>query len=158
MATHELRISKRLYHVQGRTKPICEVKAIIPAAEAKLLVDHFPNEPLFKRTAYPNGFGDCGYDVHPALSRMLANFVRNDACPEILVKTVIAGQRFEGSTMWDCLCFEFCAKLGFDALVELCNGVGEFDQNLVYRGQEAGTVQVGAFAADAERERLALAS
>jgi len=158
MATHELRIIKRIVQVQGRSKPMCEVKAIIPATEAKLLVENFGNEPLFRRTAYPNGFGDCGYDIHPSLARMLANFVRNDACPEVLVKTLVNGQRFEANTIWDVLCFEFCVKLGFDALVELCQGIRELDETIIYRGKGTEAANLDTFAADAARERLALAS
>lgn len=158
MATHELRIVNRLVQLPGKIKPVCEVKAIIPPAEAKILVDNFGNEPLFKRTSFATGFADCGYELSPSLQRTLANFVRNDACPEVLVKTMIGGQRFEGSTLWDILCFEFCVRLGFDALLELCRTVREFDQVHVYRGRDAEAAEVAGFIADAAHDQLALAS
>lgn len=152
MAVRELKIRKSLSVTQGRTKPLCEARAFIPASEAAILVEHFGNEPLFKRTAYANGFGDSGYSPSPALARMLANFVRNDACPEVLVKTLINGQRFEANTFWDILCFEFVAKVGFDALLVMCEGVRTLEKTLVYKGSVAEADLV-AFEEEDARER-----
>lgn len=154
MANRELHITKRLVQVQGRTKPQCEARAIIPASEAEVLVQHFGNEPLFKRTAYASGFEDGGYQPTPALTKMLANFVRNDACPEVLVKTLINGQRYEANTFWDILCFEFIARVGFDALLIMCDGVRSLDHKIVFvepqakAGLIAHTADLEAFEAD----------
>ncbi|MFZ4783680.1 MAG: hypothetical protein ACOYLC_15310 [Armatimonadaceae bacterium] len=152
MSVRELRITKRLTQVQGKTKPACEARAIIPASESVVLLEHFGNEPLFKRTAYAGGFTDGGYKPTPALSKMLANFVKNDACPEVLVKTLINGQRFEANTFWDILCFEFIAKVSFDSLLILCEGTRALNKTLVYHGIVA-EADVAAFEEDDARER-----
>ena len=157
MPARHLTITKRLTQVQGKTKPVCEAKAIIPLAEAKVLLEHFANEPLFRRAAYANGFDDGGIPPGPGLTKMLGAFTRNDACPEVLVKTIINGQRYEAISFWDTLCFEFVAKRSFDALVVMCEGIRQLDQPQVYHGYGV-EADVAAFEVDTAAELLALAS
>ena len=48
-----------------------------------------------------------------ALSPALATFLKNDACPEITVKTMLTGQLHQGSNIWEMMAFELIAKLAF---------------------------------------------
>lgn len=93
MTTQHLQIAKNMRMVHGKLRPFIEVKAVINPASKAFLLEHFSAETLFKRTAYANGFTDGGLQASPPLARMLSNFIKNDACPEITVKTLLAGQK-----------------------------------------------------------------
>ena len=134
MNTQQLTIAKSMRLAHGKLRPFVEVKANIPQQTKAFLLENFAAETLFKRTAYANGFTDGGLQPSPPLSRMLANFVRNDACPEITAKTLLSGQTYEGSNLWDILCFEFVAKRSFDSLLELADGAAGFGVKLTYSG------------------------
>lgn len=134
MITRMLMISKSMRLAHGKLRPYVEVRAHIPEQAKAFLLEHFAAETLFKRTAYANGFTDGGLQPSPPLSRMLANFVRNDACPEITVKTLTSGQTYEGVNLWDILCFEFVAKRAFDSLLELAEGTAGFGIKQTYLG------------------------
>jgi hypothetical protein len=151
MPAPSLRIVKRMVVIHGKARPMIEVKAEIGVSERAFLLEHFSNETLFKRTAYANGFTDGGLQASPPLARMLNHFVKNDACPEVTVKTLTAGQKFEGSGLWDLQCFEFVAKRAFDALIELADGVRNFDRASTYAGFGI-TADVAAFVADTAAE------
>jgi hypothetical protein len=129
-----LLIEKSMRLVHGKLRPFIQVQAEIHPTSKAFLLEHFGSETLFKRTAYANGFNDGGLQASPPLARMLSNFVRNDACPEITVKTLITGQKYEGSGLWDIQCFDFVAKRSFDALLELAAGVQGFDRPERYAG------------------------
>jgi hypothetical protein len=151
----KLLIKKRMVLTHGKLRPVIEVKAEIALAERAFLIEHCPNEQLFKRTAYAGGFTDGGLQASPPLVRMLNHFVKNDACPEITAKTLLMGQKYEGSGVWDILCFDFIAKRAFDALVELAAGVRGFDAAAeTYLGFGA-TPDLAAFAADTASEMAA---
>ena len=137
MTTQRLTITKSMQMIHGKLRPLINVRAHIEPRAAAFLLEHFGNETLFKRTAYANGFTDGGLQASPPLARMLANFIRNDACPEITVKTLMAGQKYEGTGMWDVQCFEFIAKRAFDGLTELAEGVQGFLAPAVYFGHAA---------------------
>jgi hypothetical protein len=130
----QLLIAKRFHEVHGKTKPIIAVRAHIDATATAFLLEHFHSETLFKRTAYANGFSDGGLQASPSLSRMLSSFVKNDACPEITVKTLLAGQKYEGTGLWELQCFEFIAKRSFDALIELVAATQGFGSTQIYLG------------------------
>jgi hypothetical protein len=137
MSRPHLTITKRMALIHGKMRPLIEVKATVSPDAMKMLIETFPNETLFKRTAYTTGFGGAGLQPSPALERMLNNFVKNDACPEVTVKTLIQGQKFEGTGVWDIQCFDFVAKRSFDALLELVEGVAGFGTTATYQGANA---------------------
>jgi hypothetical protein len=153
MSAAHLSIKKYMAVAHGRNRPFIEVKAHVSPEAAKFLIETFPTEPLFKRQAYSNGFDDGGLPATPSLSRMLSGFVKNDACPEITVKTLIQGQKFEGTGVWDIQCFEFVAKRSFDALAELVAGIEGFGSTVAYAGHGVSTpADVAAFHADTRLE------
>jgi hypothetical protein len=154
MTTQQLSITKSMRLAHGKLRPFIEVKSHIPDATKAFLLENFATETLFKRTAYANGFADGGLQASPALARMLLNFVRNDACPEITVKTLTSGQSYEGANLWDILCFEFVAKRSFDSLLELADGAAGFGITQPYLGfgLEADRLR---FAADTALEMTA---
>ena len=151
MAVPKLTITKKIVPVHGKLRPFIEVKAHVAPADAAFLLEHFGSEGLFKRTAYANGFTDGGLQASPPLVRMLNHFVKNDACPEVTVKTLLSGQKYEGNGLWDVQCFEFIAKRSFDALVELAKGARGFDVQAVYHGFGAHS-DLAAFVADTASE------
>ena len=154
MTAPQLLITKRLVFAHGKNRPVIEVKALIGEAERAFLIENCAGENLFKRTAYANGFTDGGLQASPPLVRMLNHFVKNDACPEITVKTLLAGQRYEGAGIWDIQCFDFIAKRAFDALVELAEGVQGFGCTTPYFGFGI-TPDSAAFSADTALEMAA---
>jgi len=154
MTTQQLTISKTMRMVHGKLRPIIEVQAQIDPKAKAFLLEHFAGDTLFKRAAYANGFADGGLAASPPLSRMLSNFVKNDACPEITVKTLTAGQKYEGASLWDILCFEFIAKRSFDALCELAASTASFDASSSYLGFGVAS-DLAAFTADTALEMAA---
>lgn len=134
MSQPYLTITKRMLTSHGKIRPTIEVRATISEAARALLVEQFPNETLFKRTAYASGFSDGGLQPSPPLARMLSNFVRNDACPEVTVKTLTSGQKYEGMTFWDVQCFDFIARRSFDALCELAAAAEGYGGTTRYYG------------------------
>ena len=154
MTTPHLRIAKRMMMVHGRLRPVIEVVAMIDEVDQAALLEHFGNETLFKRTAYANGFSDGGLQPTPALSRTLSTFLKNDACPEITVKTLLAGQKYEGQGLWDLLCFDYIAKRAFDSLQELAEGTRGFGKADIYLGFEP-SAEMAAFGADTALEMAA---
>lgn len=154
MTTPKLAVAKRMVLIHGKLRPVIEVKAVIDPADHAALLENFANETLFKRTAYANGFADGGLQPSPPLGRMLMNFLKNDACPEITVKTLLAGQKFEGQGLWDLLCFDYVARRSFDGLVELAEGTRGFGRADVYLGFGI-TADVAAFEADTVLELAA---
>ena len=154
MAKPHLTITRRMISIHGKTRAVIEVQAVIDPVESALLLGQFPSENLFKRTAYAGGFADGGLQPSPPLARMLQHFMKNDACPEVTVKTLLAGQKYEGSGLWDMLCFEFIAKRAFDGLCELAKGASSFDHPVVYFGfNDTPDANLRAFAADTAVER-----
>lgn len=154
MTMQRLIVSKSMRMAHGKLRPFIDVKAEIDPKAKAFLLEHFGADTLFKRSAYANGFSDGGLQASPPLSRMLSNFVKNDACPEITVKTLTAGQRYEGANLWDILCFDFIAKRSFDALCELAAGAAAFDATEAYLGFGVQSDLV-AFTADTALEMAA---
>ncbi|MEQ1695790.1 MAG: hypothetical protein ABL901_08115 [Hyphomicrobiaceae bacterium] len=154
MTTQHLTIAKSMRLVHGKLRPFIEVKAELDPAAKAFLLEYFATETLFRRTAYTNGFTDGGLQASPPLARMLANFVKNDACPEITVKTLTSGQKYEGAGLWDIQCFDFIAKRSFDALCELAAGASGFAKPEIYAGFGV-PADLAAFTVDTSREMTA---
>lgn len=153
MAAAHLKLAQRFVSIHGKMRPMIEVQAVIDPASKAVLLENFGNETLFRRTSYANGFSDGGLQPSPALARQLGGFLKNDACPEVTVKTLLAGQKYEGAGLWDVLCFEFIAKRSFDTLVELAQGARGFGQSRIYLGNDAAAEpNVLAFEADTAAE------
>ena len=155
MIVQRLLIAKRMELIHGKHRPIIVVKAEISPDARAFLLEHFSSETLFKRTAYVNGFTDGGLQASPPLSRMLNNFVKNDACPEITVKTLTSGQKYEASGLWDMQCFEFIAKRSFDALLELAAAANSYKAPYAYHGFDLSPDEA-TFAADTVSEMAAI--
>ncbi len=134
MSAPHLKLAKRFISIHGKMRPMIEVQAVIDVEAKAILLENFSNESLFRRTSYSNGFSDGGLQPSPALARQLGGFLKNDACPEVTVKTLLAGQKYEGSGLWDVLCFEFLAKRSFDTLIELAEGACGFGLARNYLG------------------------
>jgi hypothetical protein len=134
MTVPHLMMTRSMQLVHGKLRPIIVARGFIQSDDQAILMEHFASESLFRRTAYATGFSDGGLQPSPALARMLANFVRNDACPEITVKTLLAGQKYEASGLWDLMCFAFIAQRSFDGLVELAAAARGFRAPEPYYG------------------------
>lgn len=119
MSAPKLSIVKSMQHIQGKTRPCCHIKAHIGADVQKGLDEHFANEALFKRASYSSMWPEGALAIPAALAPHLSAFLKNDACPEITVKTITAGQLFQAGSIWEMLCFEFVAKLAFENFVAL---------------------------------------
>lgn len=160
LMTPKLVIRKRVQFIQGKIRPTCFIQAVVePSIQAKL-DEHFQQEPLFKRASYASVWPEGALQIPPGLAPHLSAFLKNDACPEITVKTITAGQQHQAGSAWEMMCFEFIAKLSFDNLVELMQAVKELESNIVYKGAAAQPMpdDIMAFKADTAVELEALAA
>jgi hypothetical protein len=117
-----------------------------------VLTEHFQNENLFKRSSYAAGFPAGVPTPNASLAPHLSMLLRSDACPEITVKTILAGQLLQAATIWEMMAFEYIAKRAFDSLCDMMATIGELQTETVYMGP-AGDVT--AFEADTAIERAA---
>ena len=138
-------IRKVILNIQGRTRPCIQVQADVPPAMAAKLSEHFLQENLFKRSSYAQGWPPGVPTPAPSLAPHLANFIKNDGCPEITVKTILAGQMFQATGLWELMAFEYVAQRSFDALCNVMKTVAEFGTETVYAPLGSDIV---AFAAD----------
>lgn len=134
MAAAQLIIRKRMLLIQGKTRPCCHVQALVEPSVQAVIEEHFVTEPLFKRAAYAQSWPKGAIEPSPVIVPALNTFLKNDACPEITVKTMLAGQLHQGSNVWEMMAFELIAKLAFDNLLGLCETVLELDRELVFEG------------------------
>ena len=67
----------------------------------------------------------------------LATFLKNDACPEITVKTLMAGQLHQGANVWEMMAFELIAKLAFDNFLALCDTIADLKRDVIFEGSNA---------------------
>lgn len=149
-----LRIRKKILTIQGKVRPCVQVQAYVDPRLQSTLVEHFGNEPLFKKSMYAGGLPEGATPPTASLAPMLAGFLKNDACPEISVKTLLAGQMHQASGAWEMLSFEFIAKRAFDSLVELATCVSELGTETYYAPSGADAAM---HAADiAAEKRLAI--
>lgn len=127
-----LKIRKKVLHIQGRDRPCAQVQAILDPSARAVLDEHFREVNLFKRTMYSNGIPSDVPAPDPELSGHLLAFVKDDACPEISVKTIVAGQLYQGQGPWDMMAFEYIAKRAFDSLVLLLSCCAELGRETQY--------------------------
>ncbi len=138
-------IRKVMLNIQGRIRPCIQVQADVPPAMAAKLSEHFLQENLFKRSSYAQGWPPGVPTPAPSLAPHLANFIKNDACPEITVKTILAGQMYQAQGAWEVMAFEYVAQRSFDALCNMMVTVAEFGTETTYAPLGS---DLAAFAAD----------
>lgn len=133
----KLLIRKRMQFIQGKTRPCCFVQAFVEPDVQAVLEEHFITDQLFKRAAYANSWPKGAIEIPAALAPALSTFLKNDACPEITVKTLLAGQLHQGANVWEMMAFELIGKLAFDNFVALCATVGDLKRDIYYEGVNA---------------------
>ncbi len=132
MQEPKLLIRKAMVNIQGKMRPLIQVQASIDPVMHARLTEHFLNENLFKRSAYATGFPTGVPTPSASLQPHLNNFIKSDACPEIAVKTILAGQVYQGLSVWEMKAFEYVAQRGFDALCDFMKTVAELGTETVY--------------------------
>lgn len=150
MSRPRLVIRKGMIDVNGKPKPAISVQAFLDPAVQEKLLEQFSTEILFKRAVYAQGFPAGTPVPSPAMAPALNAFLRNDACPEISVKSLLAGQMVQSNSIWDVVAFEFVAERAYDSLCELARAVAEFGREKCYFGRSPADLR--AFEADAEAE------
>ncbi len=133
----KLLIRKRMQFIQGKTRPCCFIQAFVEPDVQAVLEEHFITDQLFKRAAYASNWPKGAIEVPAPLAPALSTFLKNDACPEITVKTLLAGQLHQGSNVWEMMAFELIGKLAFDNFVALCATVGDLKRDIYYEGVNA---------------------
>lgn len=136
-------------NIQGRNRPCVQVQAVVDPDIQATLLEHFPNENLFKRSSYAMGLPAGVTPPSPSIAPHLAALLKNDACPEITVKTILAAQLHQGASLWEAMAFEYIAKRAFDSLVDIVQCVSELKTETVYLGPGS---DLAAFAADTALE------
>lgn len=155
MSNPKLVIRKKMQFIQGKTRACCYVQALVAAELKAALDENFLNEPMFKRAAYSSAWPQGALPIPPELAPHVSSFLKNDACPEITVKTLLAGQMFQSTSMWETMCFEFIAKLAFENFLGMAKSIGELGRDVVYEGVEFGG-DLSAFDSDTLAELKAL--
>ena len=155
MIAPKLLIRKRMLHIQSRMRPCCFVQAIVDPAIQGVLEKHFLAEALFRRASYSTNWPEAAVKIPPSLAPALSALLKNDACPEITVKTLLAGQMQQGVNVWEMLSFELIAKVAFDNLVQLVATIIDLDRDIFYAGN-APVIEVADFEADTSAEIEAL--
>ena len=152
MAAPKLVIRKRMQFIQGKVRPCCWVQASVDPELRAVLDEHFLNETIFKRAAYAQFWPEGALAMPAALAPALNNFLKNDACPEITVKTLLQGQLHQGANAWEMMSFEFVGKLAFENFLAIAAMATELNCELVYDG--AATIAPIVFSADNAVEQL----
>lgn len=134
MPAAKLLIRKRMLQAQGKVRPTCFVQAVVDGGVRGPLEAHFAQETLFRRAAYSQSWPDGTIAIPASLAPYLAAFLKNDACPEITVKTLLGGQSHQGANAWEMMSFELIAKVAFDNLLQLISAAGELDREIYYAG------------------------
>lgn len=130
----KLLIKKRMQFIQGKTRPCCFVQAFVEPEVQAVLEEHFMTDQLFKRAAYANSWPEGAIAVPAAIAPALSAFLKNDACPEITVKTILCGQLHQGANVWEMMAFELIAKLAFDNFLALCETIGDLKRDVWFEG------------------------
>lgn len=133
----KLTITKRMLLIQGKMRQCCSVQAHVDPGIQAVLEEHFINEPLFKRASYSVNWPKTAVPIPAALTPAMSAYLKNDACPEITVKTMLAGQMHQATNAWEMLCFELTAKLSFDNLLMLVDTAQELDREITFFGSAA---------------------
>ena len=155
MIAPKLLIRIRMLHIQTRIRPSCFVQAIVDPAIQGVLEKHFLAEALFRRASYSTNWPEAAVKIPPSLAPALSALLKNDACPEITVKTLLAGQMQQGVNVWEMLSFELIAKVAFDNLVQLVATIIDLDRDIFYAGN-APVIEAADFEADTSAEIEAL--
>lgn len=145
-----------MLHIQGRMRPCCFVQAVVDPALQGVLEKYFLGEALFRRAAYSQSWPEGAAKIPPPLAPALSALLKNDACPEITVKTMLAGQMQQGATVWEMMSFELIAKVAFDNLVQLVATIAELDRDMFYAGALPAVELAADFEADTSAEIVAL--
>lgn len=153
-----LMIRKGMMNIQGRNRPVVQVQAILDPSVQGVLVEHFINENLFKRSSYASGFPQGVPMPPPSVVPHLGNMLKSDACPEITVKTILAGQTYQALGIWDLMAFEYIAKRAFDNLIDVLACTIELKTETIYFGPNSdGAAFIADMAADAVAAPAAIA-
>jgi hypothetical protein len=155
MSAPKLVIVKRMLLIQGKIRPCCHVQAVVAPQMQTLLDQYFSSEPLFKRASYAVHWPEGAIPVPAALGPALVSFMKNDACPEITVKTLMHGQMHQGSNVWEMMAFELIAKLAFDNFLALCQMASEMNGSIEFHGTIGA--DLSAFHADTIEEKAQVA-
>ena len=155
MSAPKLIIKKKMLLIQGKVRPCCQAQAVVSPALQAVLDEHFQGEALFKRAAYAQAWPKGALEVPPCISPALSAFLKNDACPEITVKTLMSGQLHQGASVWEMIAFEFVAKLAFENFIGLCTTVSEMGRDVIYEGVTVAA-DLEAFRADTQAEQLSV--
>jgi hypothetical protein len=156
MAPAKLVMRKGMFLIQGKVRACCSVQAIVDPKVRAVLDEHFLAEPLFRRAAYSGAWPAGALAIPPALAPHVSALLKNDACPEITVKTLLAGQLHQGANVWEMMSFEFIAKLAFDNFAAMVQSVSEMGSDIVYAGNGVVESDLTQFAADTAAEIRAL--
>jgi hypothetical protein len=159
MASPKLVIRKGMFLIQGKVRACCSVQAFVSPEIRAVLDEHFLSEPLFKRSAYSAAWPVNAIEIPAALGPHVSALMKNDACPEITVKTLMAGQLHQAANVWEMMSFEFIAKLAFENFIAIVNSVSEMGQDIVYLGEAytAAASDLAQFNADTVAEVRVLA-
>ena len=156
MAPAKLVMRKGMFLIQGKVRACCSVQAVVEPKVRAILDEHFLSEPLFKRSAYSGAWPAGALAIPAALAPHISALLKNDACPEITVKTLLAGQLHQGANVWEMMSFEFIAKLAFDSFAAMVQSISEMGSDVIYAGNGVVESDLGQFAADTAAEIRAL--
>ncbi len=79
--------------------------------------------------------------------------LKNDACPEITVKTILAGQLFQAQSVWEMKAFEYIACRAFDSFVDFTQTVVELGTETTYAPDAAQRLGAAITSANATGRR-----
>ncbi len=147
---------KGMFLIQGKVRACCSVQAVVEPKVRAILDEHFLSEPLFKRSAYSGAWPAGALAIPAALAPHISALLKNDACPEITVKTLLGGQLHQGANVWEMMSFEFIAKLAFDNFAAMVQSISEMGSDVIYAGNGVVESDLGQFAADTAAEIRAL--
>lgn len=137
MAPAKLVIRKGMFLIQGKVRPCCSVQVVVAPETRAVLDEHFLAEALFKRAAYAGIWPEGAIAIPGALAPHVATLLKNDACPEITVKTMLGGQLHQGANVWEMMAFEFIAKLAFENFLALDQMISEMGTDVIYTGVQS---------------------
>lgn len=155
MQAPKLLIRKAMMNIQGKTKPCVQVQAVVDEKMQALLTEYFLNENLFKRSMYQSGLPAGAPAPGPSLAPHLSNLIKNDACPELTVKSILGGQLYQASSIWEIMAFEYIAMRSFDSLAELMMSARALGTETQYMSP---ALDMATFASDTALEKAAAAA
>lgn len=130
-----LKIRKKVLDIQGQMRPCVQVQAIVDDDVRKVLEENFLNVILFKRTMFAAGIPDGTPMPEAPLRPLVNNFIKDEACPELSVKSILSGQLYQAKDPWEVMCFEWVGKRAFDALALMITCATEMGTETEYAPQ-----------------------